>query len=407
MPIVVGALAAAAIPIVLFIAGVIPGLKDDKKSQPAVVAATVPATAPAKVPSIPSSGTPAKATPNPVWAKITPEDLLAAALTRTDVEQLANKPGDQWWPGVPRFAGPPLIVPDYEGQRIDVTQEFERVGGPEWIWISVTLFPDNATATDCFTSLLSTVNKGDTVLAGPAVGDEQRYFTWTDSGDDAPNSSSIRFRVGPLIAQVTWGDKSSFQTPSTMARYATALLPKVNSLLGGQLAVAPIRPELTSLLPPAVSVLGPVLGTAALPPEVWRHRDSSGKLAQSAEYSQGVLSQLALRRYSLVSDPTQVVEVMLFPFKDAASAQAYMTNQIGAAAGNTQRKLDPGKVGQVGVYVLTKDDTYRLQFAVGAFATDIECFSPYDDVSSVCETAARQVGEVWYPRLSTAAPLTR
>lgn len=353
----------------------------------------------------PAKGTP---TPNPIWAKITPEDLLAAIFTRAELEQLVNKPGDAWWASAPRFGGPPLPDPDYPGERFYAALGFDRVSGPKWFDIDLSFFPDTATASSCFAALLSTADKKATLLTGPTVADEQRYFTFTNTGEDAPNESDIRFRVGPVIARLSWGDKTGFQTPATVARYAAALGTKLNSLLAGKMVATAIRPELAALLPPTVPGVGPVLGTAAVPPEMWRSdRDASGNLSLPAIYSQEILSQLVLRRYSLAADTTQVVEVVLLPFKDAASAQSYMATQINAASRDTRRKLDSGKIGPAGVYILANDDTYRLQFAVGAYATDVSCYSPRDDVSSSCEAAVRQLGEVWYTRLTTAAPLPR
>ena len=405
LPIIVAVLAVAALLVVLFIAGAIPGLSNEKKSQPAAVAATTQATVQPGAPSATASAAPRKATPNPLWAKITPEDLLAAAFTRSEVEQIVNKPGDQWWAGTPRFGGAPLPDPDFKGERFYANQPFDRTNGPEWLYIDLSLFPDATTASDCFSSLLSTADKGATMLSGSAIADEQRYFTFTNPGADAPNESDVRLRVGPVIALISWGDRSGFQTPATMARFAAALVPKLNSLLAGKLTAPVVRPELIALLPTAVPSVGPILGTAALPPEAWNYRDDSGKLVQGTLYLQGGVTQLAFRRYSLAADANQVVEVTLHPFKDAASAQAYMANQIKLEPTVTQRKLDPGKTGQVSGYFLSKDDTYWLEFAVGAYSADVECFSPHSDVSSACEAAVRQVGEAWYTKLSTAAPL--
>lgn len=409
-PLYAGAVVVVALLVVLFLTGVIPGLSHDKKNQPSAVSqATVP---PKAATAAPTNVAPAKATatptPNPVWAKITPEDLLAAIFTRAELEQLINKAGDQWWPIEPHFGGPPLPDLDYPGERFYAAQQFDRVSGPGWFEVDLSMFPDAATASSTFASLLSTVDNEVTIVAGPAVADEQRYFTQTNTGDDAPNESDVRFRVGPVIARISWADKTAFQTPATMARYATSLVMKLNSLLAGHVTAPGMRPELAALLPPTVQGVGPVLGTAALAPEAWSYgRDASGQLSMPAVYSQGVLSQLAFRRYSLAADPTQVVEVTLFPFRDTASAQAFMTNEIRLEPDILQRKLDPGKTGQLTGYFLSTDGIYWLEFAVGSYAADVQCFSPYEDVTSACEAAVRQVGEAWYTRLSTVAPLTR
>lgn len=356
-------------------------------------------------------------------ASITPEQLLATALSPSDLQGLF--PSDQpWWSGFPGLNVPPLRLQGGQGPgvRFYVTQEYTRLDQPNAVLEqSVAIENDSASAAADFASLLNTTDAGGTIAPGPALGDAQRYYTRMDSDParaglpDVTNESTVRVQVGPVIARLSLIESSGFETPDALARDAAPLVAKITKLLAGQLSAPAIDAGLLAALPPAVDGVGPVLGTAVLPPEAWVVADlddpnSTDPVAEAkkddATLRAGGVTQLVVRSYVLAAALDNTIDVTLFPFKDATSAASLVGEYAGQVTSNPSwSQLDAGQTGSASVFALLDGGYYDLEFANGSYAADISCSAPFDStlLSPSCETAVRQVAEAWYASLSALA----
>lgn len=355
-------------------------------------------------------------------ASVTPEGLLAAMLSPADMHELF--PSDHaWWPWPPEFDVPPFRSPGAPdaGLRFYVAQDYARLDQPAAVLQqAVTLYDDSTSAAADFVNELNTSDQGGTIISGPALGDAQRYYTQVNDSaaagglPDVVDASTVRLQVGPVIVRLTLVRSDGFETPDALARDATPIVTKINLLLAGQLHAPVLSPLLLATLPPNVDGSGPALGTAGLNPEAWAVQDiedTSGAdpIAEAqrdaATLRNGGVTQLVFRRYLLSAAPDDVVEVTLFPFKDAASAASWLAvygNQV--AANPSASRLDAGQTGSTSIFAL-HDDIYELQFANGRYAVDVSCQAPFDPslLSPSCGPATRRLAEGWYSWLSTLA----
>jgi hypothetical protein len=329
-------------------------------------------------------------------SSLSAEDVLAATLRPADLKRFLPR-GATWWPALPEFES--ASFDPAPGKRFWVVQSFDQVGrgklaGPV-VQAPLTLYATDADASADFAAVAKTRDASGKALTGPAVGDESRYFT-RSAGKQV--ETALRFRVGAVVGRISGLDAHAW-TPAALARLAGPVVARLHAVLAGSLTAAALPDALTRRLPPAFDDL-PIAGTAAVPAEDWAVVDESGKPQQVRDFlrSHGAGS-LAFRRYDVTSPPGQVIEITLFPFRDAASAETWVNRFLG---GLGKARLDPGSTGLLAGFKGNGGKFYELQFAAGSDVADVSCFSPFGTTSAACEDRVRTLGELWYRILGGA-----
>lgn len=371
---------------------------------------TTPTTLLAISTTVPSTtAVPRAPTPSPVVAstisvaKIKPEDLLMATLTRADLSKLVGN-ADAWWPTfpafyVPPFAGDPLA--SNPGQRFLVAQGYQQVGAASGtIQTAITLFDNDSDASTAFANLAHTRDQGGTPGSGPAVGEESRYYTHQGPLTGAlPYDAVLRFRTGPVIVKVTESSPTGFATPADLARIGKVVLEKTQHVLTGQVAAPVIPSELASVMPPGTPDLGPISGTAVVSPESWALVDQKGNSQKvlNGLVNRGV-TELGYRVYSLPTNHEEYLEVTLFPAKTNQDAIDWVQGWVENV--RKSGSLAPGKTGAYAAFQ-RGGQFYELMFAKGNYAVDVTCTAPWGKISADCEPAVRRLAEGWYSALPT------
>ncbi len=370
-------------------------------------AAAVPAAAASPAPA--PAATAASASAQVSTADLTPNDLLLAALSPSDVKAVVPAT-ETWWPYFPEFDVGFSPYTDNSADpsvRFFVVQAYERVGGParRQVVSTMVLFNDAASAAQGMARLNQTNDGDSTPASGPAVGDASSYFTRsniglgtpTDTPIDYPDTAVLRFRVGPVVGRVSVLG-TGFEKTATLAAYAAPLVDRIGALLQGSLKAQPLPTEYGQRMPPPSSAVGAILGAVVAPAESWALADNSGTPEAVADklHSLGAAS-LGFGRASLAADPNQVIEATLFPFRDATAASSWVKT---FTSGVGKTGLDAGATGTQSAYTSYGGKFYELQFAAGRFVGDLSCFAPYGTTTSACEVPVRQLAEAWYAALS-------
>ncbi|MCL5025637.1 MAG: hypothetical protein M1531_03960 [Chloroflexi bacterium] len=335
---------------------------------------------------------------------ITPEDLLAAALSPEDVQGLFSNP-DQWWPTFPEFnvgfnADPAGRRP---GERFYIARSYQLVSDQNAARVVTTLiaFGGAEQAADAFAAWQDTLDNGGDIVEGTPIGDESRYFTRANPGSDYPYEATVRYRVGSVIGRISVLSADAYETPDTLSSYATPVVQRIAALLDGSLVASPLPKGIADRMPPISAGPGPILGSAVVPAESWAVVDTSDKpsLVANQLRSRGA-AELGFRRYALSADPDRVVEVVMFPFVDKQGASDWVQQFIKLAS--KQGTLNAGKTGEQSAMTKDKDGLYELQFAKGRVVGDVSCFAPFDadaKGAGVCEAAVRKLAESWFADL--------
>lgn len=331
-------------------------------------------------------------------SNITPEDLLAATLSKADISTIFSDP-DHWWPQIPEFYGD--AFKDNVGEEFYVVQSFGRTdpGDKRKVETALTLYENDSAAKAGYAAMADTYDKDGTKVDGPAVANECRYYTRTS--ENHPFECVLRFRVGSIIGRVGTYGGSGYDDPAILAKCAQPMVRRIHWLLDGKLRAKPVSPDTLGLLPPASveKAIGTVFGTAMVPLECWAMADSSNDPAGVRErLNSAGLASFVVRRYGIAKDPKQIVETDLFAFPDENSAAQwarYMLSDIGK-----HKLLHPGATGHLSGFTYRKNiSLYELTFAKGRFVADVSAWAPYDETSPICEDAARKLAEIWYASL--------
>jgi len=380
-------------------------------------APAAPSSAPAAVsgsPAVPASAaptpvpTPATTPTTAATPDLTPNDLLLAALSPGDMKAVA--PTETWWPYIPEFN---VGFSPYKDNSADpsirffVVQNYELIGGSSkrQIQSTVVLFNDVASAAQGLARLNQTNDGNSTPASGPAVGDASSYFTRsniglgtpTDTPIDYPDTTVLRFRVGPVVERIAISG-AEFEKSATLAGYAAPQVNRIGALVQGNLKADQLPVEIGQRMPPPSDAVGPIVGAVMIPVESWALGDNSGTPEVVAQklHSLGADS-LGFGRALLPADSSQVVEATLFPFRDASAASTWVKS-FTSSVGKTG--LDAGATGTHSAYTSNDGKFYELQFAAGRFVGDLSCWAPFGTTTSACEAPVRQLAEAWYAALS-------
>ena len=338
-------------------------------------------------------------------AELTPDDLLAV-LNPDDIKQAFIQP-ETGWPALPEFnvGFEPAPAP-VEGERFWVTQSYEQVGALAAGRVETTLilFEGTAEAEAGFAAMAATDQDGRTVVDGPAVGDDSRYYTReaADEGLDAGAQryeTLLRFRTGPLVGRISVFTELGYEGVATLADYFAPVERRAKALLAGSLRAADLPRPILALLPSAPEPpVGPVFGSAVTPAESWALGDTGGAPEAVLErlHALGV-TELALRRYGLQGQPDLVLEVTVYRMDDAAGAAEWVQEFVRLA--EEEGTLDPGATGSVSAYTSYAGEFYELQFAKGRIVGDVACFAPFAATTAACEEPLRALAERWYQEL--------
>lgn len=338
-------------------------------------------------------------------ADLTPDDLLAVL----DPEAVAGTfvQPETWWPAFPAFnVGFEPAPRPVDGDRFFVVQGYQQVGAlaNSQIETTLVLFESVAKAKSGFSAMAEMDAEGSTVVSGPAVGDQSRYFQHKATKEELdqgvlPYKATLRFRVGPLVGRVSVLNELGFERTDTLAAYFAPIRRRAEALLAGELQPRSLPASVAALLPEPSGKVGPVLGSAAVPPQSWALVDTSGDPeAVLASLTESGVTELGLRRYGLQGESDLVVEVTVYEMKDARAAQKWVSGFVQEA--KEMGTLDPGATGDVAAYTSYGGEFYELQFAAGPVVGDVVCFAPFGVTTDACEAPVRAFAERWYQELT-------
>ncbi len=323
---------------------------------------------------------------------VRPEDLLAVALSRSEVTSLLPG-GADWWPELPQF-NPGDFDTSAPGLRFWTVQSYHLVKRGKALDsrldTTVSLYRSPALASATFAALRRTgADSSAKLIPGPRLGDEVRYFT--RKKNDLVETT-VRFRVGPVSGRISALDVRLWKTED-LARYAAPVLARVESLLAGDLEAAALPAATARLLPPPSSSRS-IVASATIPAEAWAVIDTSGKPLRVRDFLRGNgAGTLGFRRYRLAASPDHVAEVTLFAFTSSRAAEKWVRSFVHDLP---KRRLDPGATGALSGFADMGDGFYELQFTRGRFAGDVSCFAPFGKTTQACVSSARQLAEAWY-----------
>ncbi len=350
---------------------------------------------------VPAAGT-TKAQPAPA---LTSEDLLAATLKPSDIKQLLPNP-EHWWPAFPQF-NTGLFAPQ-PGERLFVIQNYrmvDRTSNGE-IENALILFDDEKSAAAAFKYLVDADAAKVKVLSGPQIGNESRYSSRFEEGEQLPHVDTVRFRTGSITGRFTMKSQGEAAKPEDLARYAQPIIEKADALLKGSVRAAPIASEIAGRMPHAFSPVDRNLGTAVISIDSWALDDTAkNPPAVRDRLLKLGAGDLGFSRFTLRGEPSQVIDVVLFSFPNEESASEWVKGFMDEK--ETGKLLPAGKTGSLSKFVnhpVPEEEAgfgslYDLQFARGRYAGDVACFSPYGETSSACEDAVRRFAEAWYEEL--------
>jgi hypothetical protein len=328
------------------------------------------------------------------------EDLLAAAVSREDVQELFPEP-ESWWPSLPEFnVGFDPAPSPIAGERFWVAQSYQQVGQPSngTVQSALILFEDEAAAVKGFRDLIDINDEGGTAVDGPSVADEWRYFT--RSTEEHPYETTLRFREGLVVGRITVFSERRHEEADTLAKYAAPGVERIDELLEGSPVAAALPEGVAELMPSdgAAEAVGPIFASAVVPPESWALVDLSGdpEGVRDRLVELGA-TELGLRRYGVKADSDQIVEVTLFPLENKKASESWVQEFIAALV--PDETMDAGDTGDLSGFTSYDGSTYELQFAKGSVVGDVVCFAPFGETSSACEEPVRKLAELWYSEL--------
>lgn len=332
------------------------------------------------------------------------EDVLSASFNMDDIRHLFRKP-DLWWPSFPEFNTG--LTEIRSGERCFVSQNFKRVGGSSdgKIENALMLFDTEASAVQAFQKLVNDDAGNGRAISGPSVGDECRYFSRFESDNVKPYSTSVRFRVGEIVGNLTMLREMAGDSTDRLAGLAAPMVSRARAVLKGELRAAPMPVTISRHMPRQAGDME-LLGASAVRIDAWALHDEANDPVKVRAMLQGLgLGEIGFARYRIRTDPSQVVEVVLFPFDSAKSATSWVRDFISDKDSGTQ--LDAGRTGVLSAFVNRPvppgngdyENIYELQFAKGAIVGDVSCYSPYGKTSCSCESAVRELAESWYGEL--------
>ena len=328
-------------------------------------------------------------------AALTPEDLLATVPALTDVGGVVATPAD-WWPAFPEFNVGPINPGRWPGERFYVVQNFCKFDDQEnsRLEVTVLLFQSVKEAHRAFVDKGSQSAVLATVVKGPRVGDERRYFA--RAGE--PGVITMRYRVGPVTGRISLFAPGPPASAETVSKYGEALVTKLRAVLNGTLAAPSLPADFASSMPPAAAAteIGPVLGSAVVPVESWA-------LADTAQDPVGIrdrlktegVSNLYYQRYAAPGAPGQALEATFFQFKDAEAASRWVRLFIREVA-TRGPVYDPGDTGIFRAFTQTASGGYELQFAKGRLVGDVTSVAPFATSSPAAMPLVRKLAELWW-----------
>lgn len=291
---------------------------------------------------------------------ITPEDLLTAALSWSDVQRLFLQP-EHRWPELPQFnvGFPANLASKMAGERFFVAQKYRQISSlpKSRAENALTLFDNAKTAAAGFAALRDRRDKDTNPIAGAALGDERRYFTRLTKDKETPYETTIRFRVGPVVGRLSTFNQLGYDKSEALSRHATAVVEKIRKLVDGSLSATSMPEAIASGMPPASVTVGPILGSAVVPVEAWALVELGGTPEQSRDQLRNAgVTELGFRRYGVSSDRDQVIETTLFSFPNEMAAADWWQTFIPSIPG-AHSKLNAGKTGSLSAFFFfTKDD---------------------------------------------------
>ncbi len=327
---------------------------------------------------------------------LTPEDLLAAVPPLSEVPGVVATPAD-WWPGFPSFRVGPLNPNPRPGERFYVAQRFSRFDDLERSHLSVTvlLMSTLKQAHRTFVDLSSETAQGAKVLNGPRLGDESRYFAHAG----AVGSTTLRYRVGPLVGRVTLSAPGAPASAEVLSKYGAALVGRLQDLLAGKLAAPNLPADFAAAMPPAAATteIGPILASAVLPVEAWALADSANDPARVRDLLKaGGVGNLYYRLYAAQGVTGHVLEATLFQFGDAEAATRWVRMFIREVATHGP-VYDPGETGVLRAFSSLPGLNYELQFAKGRLVGDVVGRAAFGELDPACRPLVRRLAELWWP----------
>jgi hypothetical protein len=323
-------------------------------------------------------------------ARVSPGALLAAGVPWSTVREVA---GPNFWPELPAFNS---IVDQEDPQPLTaVNQTYKEIGSTTTLVTELFAFANAEVSLQFLQSSAIVVERID--QADPAIGDQHFYYlTTTPDGRPATRFYFVRGRIGAaiLVNGASWNR-------SRIAKLAAPVDERIQRLVAGKLAPAPIPAAQLSRLPSPGSAPGPVLGTASVPAEGWAtivHKGSPrairDKLAQSGN------ATFPFRRYLRQGSAKDVIETTVFAFPTAGAAQAWFAPFAAGVKQHPADVLNPGATGGQAAFRYELDN-FELQFVAGRYVADVFCWSPFVATASpACEAAVRTLGERWYAQLN-------
>jgi len=344
----------------------------------------------------------------PTWAAgvqpatLTPEDLLAAFPAPSEVPDAFPVP-DDWWAGFPQFYVGPANLEPLRGERFYLGQAFSNCNDParESVEVVAQLFRAPKDAHRAFVDLGGLSALGATVVKGPVLGDESRYFV--RSGPIA--EATWRYRVGPITGRVSLRSAGAPAGVEAVSKYGEVLVDRLRAVLEGKLAAAALPGDFAQLMPPAAAVkeIGPLLGSAVVPTEARALlEDPAQPLKARDALRAGGVEKLYFRRYAVSAVPGHVIEVTLLPFRDAEAAARWVRVAIKQAQ-QWRVWFDAGDTGLLRVFTRNPGGTvYELQFTKGRLVGDVVAYElNLEPASSAVIPVVRKMAELWWASLPT------
>jgi hypothetical protein len=316
--------------------------------------------------------------------------MYAAVPTQSDVTSLL---GDQnWWPGPPSFAVPPLdaAITPFE-VRYSITQRFTNVGTAEALIVRYTLYDKTSSAKTRMTNIQTALG---TSVTGPKVGDQVLYYGQAASGG-APFGTTTFVRVGSVVVAISWTRKDGYPSVTQLGKIATKVVTKVKDALAGKHHGTPISAADDASLPPP----GPditLLGSARIPVEATADmlNVASPTDLLNIFHNLGV-QEFVYGDYALDRDLHMEVRAAEFSFASSTDAASWIDALVGKAS------LD-----QNGDYLSYNDPTgeYYNIFTTGTRGAILVCRSTTDleAASRACETPLGRVLTAWKQSLASA-----
>lgn len=339
-------------------------------------------------------------------ATLAPETVWAAMPTLTDVGPLLPQP-KSWWPSYPEFYVGALNLAPAPGERFYLVQRFTRQAvtpQPTYLEFTVTVFKTRDAAHAAFRERADLVRAQGQGLSGPPLGNERAYCLLPTG--DGRQETQLRYRVGSFVGRVSWVSSGPGST-TQLSKLGQVLADKLTALRYGLLTAPALPKDFNDLLPPArvEFEVGQPLLSLALAPQPWSMLPPSSPEQASQRLLDGGVTQVYYRRYQDNLLPGGLVDVTLWPFKDAAAATGWVQMLKDRLAATGAPMLPAGKTGPAAVLTYAAEGPlYHLRFAKGQYAADVIATAPFQPaVDSLAQISVQRMAERWY--MSLPAPV--